>query len=366
MLRAMGSLESPGRALAALAPRAALILLAMVGAGCSSASIASLMPGVLNDPGNRTLRRELLGFGTKSVCEEMLKRGVPLRLNDGDPSIGRFYMKQCASRSLDNDDLFIQFGGLGYAWSNITKRIGFEASAGIDYDPDFRVQDGAMWVYFRPSATAAKKFDLKMVEAQSSTPLGAILPMPGAQALADQLGNAFLARELERGFTVVRESDGSVGFSLGMLPPGQRPPTPFEHASGGRAVVMNERIDVHQNQRDYAGPFEVTGNGDALYLTLNVEGTAAIDLEVLPRGIGDSWIQSYAQDPNAGPPPATPVLDEPVRSGAIFRRVVSVPKGSYYVVLDNTATAGRTQPSGVGGDDRSASVSLGVEVGGAP
>ena len=351
---------------ARLAPFSLAVALSFATAGCSATALVTIMPGVVNSSGNRTLRREILSFGTKSVCSEMLKRGIPLRLNDGDPTIGRFYMHQCASRGLDNDDLFVQFGGVGYAWSNITKRIGFDASAGIDYDTDFRVDGGAMWIYFRPASTTAKKFDLRMVEAQASSPLGAILPMPTAQAFADQLGNAFLARELERGFTVIRESDGSVSFSLGALPPGQRPPAPYAQTSGGRLLLMNERTDVHQNQRDFAGPFDVPSDGMALFLTVNVEGAPAIDLGVYPRVVGDTWIQTYAHDPTAGPPPSTAILDESVRSGSIFRRVIRLPKGSYYVVLDNTASAGHTMPSGVGGDDRAGSVSLGVEVGSAP
>jgi hypothetical protein len=334
--------------------------------GCSSTALVTIMPGVVNNSGNRTLRRELLAFGTKSLCEEMLKRGVPLRLNDGDPTIGRFYMRQCASRTLENDDLFIQFGGVGYAWSNLTKRIGFEASAGIDYEQDFRVDGGAMWVYFKPASTTAKRFDLRMVEGQSSTPLGAVLPMPNAQQFADQLGGAFLTRELERGFTVIRESDGAVSFSLGMLPPGQRPPAPFQYNGGGRLLVMNERTDVHQNQRDYAGPIEVTGDDMAIYVTMNVEGTSAVDLEIVSRIPGEAWLSTYTHEPTAGPPQGPPIFDEVVRAGSVFRRVVRVPKGQYFVVVDNTATAGQTMPSQVPGDDRAASVSLAIEVGDAP
>ena len=40
-----------------------------------------------------------------------------------------------------------------------------------------------------------------------------------------------------------------------------------------------------------------------------------------------------------------------------------LPKGAYYVVIDNTATAGRTQPGGALLDDRAAMVSLAVELG---
>lgn len=362
----MGRQNQRSAILGALATIAFGATLAVCEVGCSSTALVTIMPGVVNNSGNRTLRRELLSFGTKSLCEEMLKRGVPLRLNDGDPTIGRFYMRQCATRTLENDDLFIQFGGVGYAWSNLTKRIGFEASAGIDYDQDFRVDGGAMWVYFKPASTTAKRFDLRMVEAQSSTPLGAILPMPSAQAFADQLGTAFLARELERGFTVIRESDGAVSFSLGMLPPGQRPPAPYQYNGDGRLLLMNERTDVHQNQRDYAGPFEVPSDGMAIYVTVNVEGAPQIDLQVYSRVAGEGWLQTYTHEPVAGPPPSPPVLDEVVRSGSVFRRVVRVSKGSYFVVLDNTSTAGQSSPPQIAGDDRAASVSLAVEVGSAP
>jgi hypothetical protein len=50
----------------------------------------------------------------------------------------------------------------------------------------------------------------------------------------------------------------------------------------------------------------------------------------------------------------------------IWRKTVALPKGFYYLVLDNTSVAGRTQPSGVAHDDRAAMVSVAVELGDAP
>ena len=352
-----------------LSAAALLFALGMLSASslaCSGQGLITLMPGVVNDPHNLTLRRELLHFGTRSVCSEMLKRSVPLKLRDDDPSIGRFYVHECTSRDLDNGDLFIQFGGVGYAWSNLTKRIGFDVSAGIDYENDLRVDGGALYVYFRPASTTAKKFQLTMAESTTPNPLGALIPVPSAQVFADQMGSSFLDRELARGFTVIRDDDGSVSFAMGQLPPGQRPAAPYSRENEKRLVLMNERVDVHQNQRDFAGPFEVTDSGMALYITANVEGTPAIDISVYQRSLADSWLSAYIHQPVVTSPTAAAVFDEPVRSGAIYRRVVRLPKGQYYVLLDNTPNAGQTTPAGINGDDRAASVSLGVELGSEP
>jgi hypothetical protein len=46
--------------------------------------------------------------------------------------------------------------------------------------------------------------------------------------------------------------------------------------------------------------------------------------------------------------------------------MIRVPKGAYYVVLDNTSTAGKSAPPTTALDDRAALVSLAVELGDAP
>jgi hypothetical protein len=50
---------------------------------------------------------------------------------------------------------------------------------------------------------------------------------------------------------------------------------------------------------------------------------------------------------------------------APYRRRIPLPRGSYYVVLDHTATAGNTAPDNVALDDRAALVNLAVEIGSA-
>src|SRR5262245_38964533 len=82
--------------------------LASIAASCGQKGLG-ILPGVVNDPSNHTLRRAILDYGTRTLCTEMQKRSVPLRMNDSDPAIGRFYPTSCLAQTLANDNLFIEF-----------------------------------------------------------------------------------------------------------------------------------------------------------------------------------------------------------------------------------------------------------------
>ena len=88
----------------------------------------------------------------------------------------------------------------------------------------------------------------------------------------------------------------------------------------------------------------------------------AIDVLLMPRALGEAWLSTYVTQAVTTPPPGPPLLDEAVTTGAIWRRSLSVPPGQYYLVLDNTPTAGRTAPAGSARDDQAAQVSFGVEL----
>jgi hypothetical protein len=338
-----------------------------VSAGCSAQTYVSLLPGVINDPSNLSLRREILGFGTGEMCREAAKQSVPLRFRNDDPALGRFFPRQCAVRELDNGHLYVHVAGTGYAWSNVTKRVGFGASAGIEYAPDFRFDGSTMYVYFRPVSTTEQRFDVTLVEqGGGGTALGMLLPGGDPKGFVTQVGESLLTNELGRGFTVIRESGGETSFGLGLIPPGQRASQAFERSSGGRKVLANEHIEIHQEQRDYTGPFEVPSDGMALFLTMHVEGTSGVDVQIHPRPTGEVWLQSYTTSTPAGPPPTSPLLDESVTAGMMWRRVIRLPKGSYFVVVDHSSTAGPSSPPKLALDDRAASIRLGVEVDAAP
>ena len=345
-----------------------LLCASTTGASCGQKGLA-LLPGVVNDPKNLSLRRAILDFGTSRLCGEMQKRSVPLKLRDEDPIVGRFYPSGCATQALGNENLFIQFAGYGYAWTNITKRMGFEASGAVEYDQDFLMDGSTMYVYFRQRSTSAAKFTTGLIEQPG---VGNVLGMPttqgpqAGQSFANAFGTQIMQNQIARGFTVIRQADGTVEFGLGVIEKGKRPASPYRITDTGRVLLANERAEVHQNQREFVGPLEATSSSQALYLTIAIEGAPGVDVLIVPRSIGEPWLQSYTHQVATTPPPGLTVLDEPVFSGALWRRTVPVPKGQFYVVLDNTATAGRTQPTTYAADDRAAMISYAVELGDAP
>ncbi len=332
---------------------------ATMGASCGQ-SVLGLMPGVVNDPGNRSLRHEILKYGTGRMCIEMQKRSMPLRLNPEDPSIGRFFATQCQVRDTGGGELWVQFTGFGYVWTNVTGRITFEASGTIQYDTDFLMDGSTMYIYFRQRQTSAANFTTRTVERQPASIISALPFGGGGQELGASVGSQILKSEMAKGFTVVRKSDGETSFGFGIVERGKHEDlAPFRVTASGKPILANDRSELHDGQRDFVGPLQVT-EGAKLVINVAVDGAPAIDVLLFPRATGEQWLQQYALAPQPAAPPAMPLLDEAVPAGAVFKRTLSVPAGSYYLVLDNTATAGRTMPTKIAGDDRAANVSYGI------
>ncbi|MBU0606813.1 MAG: hypothetical protein KKI08_02955 [Armatimonadetes bacterium] len=343
-----------------------------LGASCGQSGL-SLMPGVVNNPANRSLRRAVFRFAIDQLCSEMRMRSVPLNLRDEDPATGRFFPTACSVQELDNENLFVQFLGHGYAWTNVTHRMGFEASAAVEYEHDFLMEGSTMYVYFRQKQTQSSAFRALMVERGEGGAAGTAASLLGTnvQAASQQIGDRVLAHQLARGFTVVRDDDGAVSFSLGVLERGARPLQPFGKGSSDWLVLANERSELHSGQRDYAGPFSIDSADQALYLTVALEGSPAVDVLVVPKAVGESWASQYERYPHTGPPPQPAIFEDTVTAlGAVvgapataYRKKLPLPVGTYFIVFDHSATAGKTAPPGTALDDRAALVSYAVQLG---
>ncbi len=301
-----------------------------------------------------------MSSGLNEFCKQMMSKNAPLQLSVDSPVIGRFYARSCQQQQLQNGDFYVQFSGLGYAFTNISKKLSFTMAGSVQYAQDFQVsEDCDIYAYFRSSKIQSSDFRINKIEQPFASFLNTLSPM------GENFGRQLVGGKLSEGFTVIRDKNGADDFSIGILDLGKKPFHPFDVHGTGRVTVENMRTEIHENQRDFIGPIEITEAGRALYLTGTVDGAPAIDLMVMGKNEGDAAIQLYVDYPMVGPLPAPPVLSSPVNAGN-FQKTIPLAPGQYYVVLDNSASAGTVNPPGNPMDDRAAVVNYVVQIGDAP
>lgn len=300
-------------------------------------------------------------FGLDQFCTQMLRRNAPLKSMPDAPIIGRFYPQHCRQDVLDNGDLLVHFDGFGYAWTPLSKKVGFTSKAAIQYNQDFRcADDNAIYAYFDTRAVSPPDFELRVIEQPVANLIqGWIKPF------ADNFGRQMVAGKLAQGFTVIRGDDGSTDFDLGHLPLGTRPAHPFNFHGSNRMVLESDRTSIYANERDFIGPILVEDSNRAIYLTMQLDGQPSVNVALVSLSEGNASLQLYVNYGPAGPLVYPPRFAEVLPYGTNYQRAVPVPPGMYYVVIDNTMPAGRapTLPFGV---DAAAVVSYAIQIGDAP
>lgn len=309
-----------------------LLTLALAGVGCPCTdSVVNSSPW---------LRWQIFAlFGADRLCDEMLKRGAPLRMSDGAPIIGRFFPSTCHSQI--NDDrrsVTVQFSGDGYAYTPITRKMSFFAQGVVEFQPDFHKDGSTLYVWFRPVGRPTPTFNVGHVEqpvvglATSMTPLGTFVNLFGTQIMSSELG---------RGFTVIQDDDGE-DFSLGILQPPQRPVHPYEVRGNDRFVVANDTTEVQPNMLDFIGPIELDKERT---LTLQIRSMrVALDAAIVPREMGEAWRRQFQKVNGVVPPPGQPIAWTTIPADMDVVRPIRLPKGQYYIVLDNSAAVGQVAP----------------------
>ncbi len=331
-------------------------------------AISVVGEGVINDPANRTLRFELLQFGLAQMCSEMTSRFAALQRQPAQPSLGRFAAQTCQVLQQDptQQALWVNFAGEGFAWMRPTGRIGFASQATVGYSPDFRLHEDDLYVYFRTLKVDAIGFRLLMVQKAVAGAASAVAPN-----VAEGLGRDVLQAELSRGFTVVRKPNGAAAFFTGLVPLGEAPPGPFGSGDDDRKELAHGRTELAPWQQDYIGVFDITEDGKALFLKVEVDGAPAVDLTVLPGPAARQMFGRFVTDPGLPPLAARPLLSDRVPRGASWKRYLPVPKGRYAVVL--TRIPQQNAAPGPGGVNPAAATAMGaakadylVELGNAP
>jgi hypothetical protein len=317
--------------------------------------------GTINKPENLSMRRSLLRKAMGDICQQMTTRSAPLRLAADSPVIGRFFPQQCTATEQD-DGLYVQFAGVGYAWTNVTKKMSFTTSGAALYRYDFRVAEEGkcdIYAYFRPSRIDSSNFQVNKIEGTAASMFNAFTNM------GNDFGRQLVSGKLQSGFTVISydASETDLDFGLGITPVGQPPFHPYQAHGGDKITIESERVEVHQNERDFVGPIVVEGDGKAIFVTAQVDGAPAVDVLVVRKPEGDASLRLYLDYPAAGPLAAPPAVTDVVRAGVELKRAVPAPAGMYYVIFDNTPYAGPTSPPINNLDDRAAVINYLVQVG---
>lgn len=309
------------------------LALSVSAAGCPCVS------GVVNaSPGLRWFL--FSNFGASRVCPEMLKVGVPLKLQDRSNTIGRFFPTQCSYNVNDaNHTLTVHFAGTGYGYLMPVKRVGFALTASVEYRPDFQIAGDDVYVWGRFNRTVqGPNFQLGYIE---NPLLDMAAHIPPFGNLANGFGGLVVTTVMTRGFTVIHNEDKGNDFTLGTLFPPQKPTHPYDVSGSQRLTYMNETTEIPLAQRDYLGPFEIAEQGQALYMTMQLQGPP-VDVMVVDKHTGDVWRDQY-QRGTLGPPPGAVLAGQPLQPGSAMQRYPLQP-GLYYVVVDNTAQAGIVAP----------------------
>ena len=313
-----------------------VLVLAVVGVGCPC------LRGPINaSPG---LRWWLFSnFGAQRICPEMTKRGMGLRVQERGPIVGRFFPSACKVDVLSSQQIVtVHFTGVGYAFTPMTKRVGFTTTASVQYRPDFFITEEDIYAWGKVRAiVAGPKFTLGYVESQLANAATAVTPLG---VVATQFGNQIVSGELTRGFTVVQNwATESNSFALGIITPPRRPHTPFDVTKDAIHTFANETVEVQYNQRDFIGPFEVVDDDQALQMKYFLQGPA-VDVMVVDGATGDRWREDYRLGRPLGPPPGVVRAGGPLQPGREVRTQYRLPRGKYYVVIDHTQYAGRVNP----------------------
>lgn len=280
-------------------------------------------------------------FGSQRVCAEMLKSSVPLRFQEGQPITGRYFPTSCTHSINDqNRSILVNVSGTGYVYMPTVKRVGFNLNVSVEYAFDYRFEDDGVWAWGKLTRVAAgPEFRITSVENKIADIATIMTP---AGPAANNVGGQVVTGFLQRGFTVIENDDGSKEFSLGILPPGRHPLRPIEVDADDEALTFaNETTQIAVGQRDFLGPFEVADEDQAIQLKGALSGNA-LELMVYPKAIADTWREGW-QNGGGVTPPSMPIASAALQPGPFSKRFKLRP-GVYYVVVDNTASAGQINP----------------------
>ncbi len=300
-------------------------------------------------------------FAASHVCPEMLKRGVPLKLGAGAPSVGRFFPEQCNLQINEPaQTMVVTVSGTGYAMLPVARRVGFSCAIAVEYAPDFYLaEDESIYVFGRFNRLLAAP-DLRIIGAEN--PVVNLATQTPVGSVATAIGQGIVAGEIGKGFTVVRQDDGD-DFAIGHFAPPAKPPRPhyaFNKPGEGRVQLMSDATEVQPISREFIGPFEVPTQDKSIVLRTRTDGTP-LTYVVVDRPSGDAWRRAYEAALPLGAPFANPLMRGQIPPGE-GQTVLPLGPGQYFIVLENPSTP-LLGGLGMGLGGKTASLTYTVELG---
>jgi hypothetical protein len=249
----------------------------------------------------------------------------------------------------------LSFSGSGYTYATGVHKVTFEASATVQFDQDFMLSGDVLYGYFRTREVSKPQVTLKVIEATLPSLVNSLT------GFGENYARQLLSDKLRDGFTIRRKPNSETDFRSGIVELGTWPKLGYDVAGG--LTLANDRTEVHQDQRDFLGPFEIKDDDAAITVTGKVDGAPAENLIVVDDATAKRWQEAYLGQPNATPPPATPLQQYVAKQGDQFQLTLQG-RGTYWVVLDNTSTiAGGYAPTPNLLDDRAAVVTYAAVLG---
>ena len=296
-----------------------------------------------------------MSAGLDAFCKKMLRRSAPLRVASDAPATGRFFARSCKQRTLSNGDLDVEFAGEGYAFSAVTQKLVFESQNAVDYDQDFRASSTAQGCgirgLFKPRQVAYANFRVRGVESNT-------VDMLFGNSLVQAFGQQLLSSKVREGFTVLRDGNGGEQVSFGLSATAQRE----EFALGANdARYESSRVDLHGEQRDFIGPIDLSAASD-LRFRARVDGGVSVEAFLYQEALAVPALQAYLNNPHAVAIAAAPMRVISLAPAQVVDTRIRLSPGSYYVVLDNTSTAGLVSPPRATMHDPVATVSYAVDI----
>ena len=307
-----------------------------------------------------------MSFGLSQFCQQMTTHSAPLKLAADAPVTGRFFPEHCTQQTLDNGDLLVQFDGMGYAFTPLSRKVSFTSGATIQYDEDFKcAPTTTRSTRTSPRARLCRPLPLLQIEIP-----GASLVAGWITPYANNFGTQMVSSQLAAGFTVIQGDDGSTDFSVGRLALGQRPPHPFDVHGQNRLMVESLKTQVYAQRARLHRPHRGQGLGsrplpdDAARRSRRRSTSCSC-----PRRSATRRLMAYINNGPVGPLPGPPQWSDVLQYGAQYQRAVPVAPGMYYVVIDNTPSAGQVAPPAslpLVGAGQPAVVNYEIQIGDAP